>query len=780
MSFFILFLAGAALFHLFQYFPFTSIFIFASLCLSLVFRKRYLWIIFAVIGICYAFIRYAPETDLANVYGKKLEVSGIFSSEAVETSSGKFSQPFKIHSAIEKGAAEPLKELREKNIYIISDNKYKTGKFFELEIKLIDIKRLNPGSFKSNQLYATLYEAKEDDEAKPSLNAIQNFWQVFNDLRIRLNEKITDTLNPEASALVSAITTGERRYISEELRDAFNSSGLAHILSISGTHFGLFSIFLFGGFRFLIKYLPYKILQRVTIYVMPSQGAAILTLPFILAYLGLSGSSIPAVRSFIMIGLFLIGLLIERKEFWLNSLLFAAVLIVGWSPDALFSLSFQLSFIAVLFIGFFISQKEKSEKPENRFVNILKNTALITLAASLGTAPLVAYHFNYFSIISPLANFLIAPFIGFVILPLSLFSAFVFIFTGHYLFSGVINAAASAAIYLVKFMAGVPFADIKMHAFPVIFLILFYAGFAIFLLFERKRYLLLVPVSVLVAGIIYLAIPKGSEMAVTYLDVGQGDSSVIQLPDKKILVIDTGRSGREVAGFLRYLGRRKIDALILSHGHPDHAGGADYLIKHFKVKEIWDNGRFMYPEGMLTGVNHRSLERGDIIEGNKFVMHVLHPYKEFYTMSGDEYTEDNNSSLVLRIEGGKRSFLFAGDIEEEAEEDIAHLFKWLKSDVIKIPHHGARASASEGFLDAVSPQIAVISAGRNNSFGHPHEEMLEYLKSAKVYRTDLHGAIKISEHNGLLEVKTFKDSQFAEARDIKSELKNIKRLFAVW
>ncbi len=580
--------------------------------------------------------------------------------------------------------------------------------------------------------------------------------------------------------MVSAITTGERRYINEELRDAFNSSGLAHILSISGTHFGLFSIFLFGGFRFLIKYLPYRVLQRITIYVTPSQGAAIFTLPFILAYLGLSGASIPAVRSFIMIGLFLIGFLIERKELWLNSLLLAALLIVIWSPDALFSLSFQLSFIAVLFIGFSISHEEKNEKPENRFTKILKNTTLITLAASLGTAPLVAYHFNYFSVISPLANFLIAPFIGFAILPLSLLSAFIFIFTGHYIFSGVINAAASAAIYLVKFMAGVPFADIKIHAFPVIFLILFYAGFAVFLLYERKRYLLLVPASVLVAGIIYLAIPKGSEMAVTYLDVGQGDSSVIQFPDKKILVMDTGRSGREVAGFLRYLGRRKIEALILSHGHPDHAGGADYLRKHFKVKEIWDNGRFMYPEGMLTGVNHRSLERGDVIEGNKFVMHVLHPYREFYTMSGDEYTEDNNSSLVLRIEGGKRSFLFSGDIEEEAEEDIANLSRWLKSDVIKIPHHGSRTSSSQEFLNAVSSRIAVISAGRNNAFGHPHEEVLEYLKNAQVYRTDTDGAIKISEHNGQLEVKTYKDFQFSEARDIKGELKNIKRLFVVW
>ena len=152
--------------------------------------------------------------------------------------------------------------------------------------------------------------------------------------------------------------------MSDGMKDAFNSTGLAHVLSISGTHFGIFSVLLFGLFRLVIKFLPYSLLQRITLYVTPSQGAAALSLPFMLAYLALSGWSIPAVRSFIMISLFLIGLLIGRKRFWLNSLLFAAFVIVLWNPEALFSLSFQLSFLAVLFIGFSIDYEKDKEHPE--------------------------------------------------------------------------------------------------------------------------------------------------------------------------------------------------------------------------------------------------------------------------------------------------------------------------------------------------------------------------------------------------------------------------------
>ncbi|MBI1810978.1 MAG: DNA internalization-related competence protein ComEC/Rec2 [Nitrospirae bacterium] len=622
---------------------------------------------------------------------------------------------------------------------------------------------------------------------------------MFEDARAKLNRYVTENFSADSGALVSAITTGQRGNMSDGLKDAFSSTGLAHILSISGTHFGIFSVLLFGLFRFVIKFLPYSLLQRITLYFTPSQGAAALSLPFMLAYLALSGWSIPAVRSFIMISLFLIGLLIGRKRFWLNSLLFAAFVIVLWNPESLFSLSFQLSFLAVLFIGFSIEMGRAEEQQNSTAAGqqISKTTALLlycatalraslllTLAASLGTAPLVAYHFHYFSIISPLSNLLITPLIGFLLLPLSLISSFMFLFTGHYMFGSLVKTVTDITVYSVRFMAEFQFSDIKIPAFPVFAVIIFYVGFVFYFFVSKKK---LVPVITFLLMIAYVSAHiflRGGEMGITYLDVGQGDGAVIELPDKKVVVMDTGRSGREVSAFLKYLGMKSIDALVLSHADSDHAGGTDYLTARFKVKEMWDSGRIIYPEGNSTGIVRRMLERGDVIEGNGYKIYALHPYKEFYAMRGDSDNGGNNSSLVLKIEsasgGRKKSFLFTGDIEDEAQEDIIHLGKWLKSDVVKVPHHGGRTSAYKPFYDAASPEIAVISVGRDNAYGHPHRETLEMLEGAKIYRTDMSGAVKITEKDGRLEVKTHRDYRFSKTESLAGEIKNIQRLFRVW
>jgi competence protein ComEC len=161
-------------------------------------------------------------------------------------------------------------------------------------------------------------------------------------------------------------------------------------------------------------------------------------------------------------------------------------------------------------------------------------------------------------------------------------------------------------------------------------------------------------------------------------------------------------------------------------------------------------------------------------------MYVFHPYREFYAMNGDSDNGGNNGSLALKLEGRKKTFLFTGDIKEEAEEDIIHLGKWLRSDVVKVPHHGGRTSAYKPFYDVVSPEIAVISVGRDNSFGHPHQDTLDMLEGAKIYRTDMNGAVKITEKNGGLEVKTYRDYRFSKTKNLAGDIKNIERLFRVW
>jgi len=205
-----------------------------------------------------------------------------------------------------------------------------------------------------------------------------------------------------------------------------------------------------------------------------------------------------------------------------------------------------------------------------------------------------------------------------------------------------------------------------------------------------------------------------------------------------------------------------------------------HILERFPVKELWDNGRIGYPEDLALPEKRRALERGDLIEGKTFSITVLHPYKEFTSMEDNEYVGDNNASLVLKLSGKRHSFLFVGDVEEDAEEDLSHLKSWLRSDVIKVPHHGGKTSVHPGMLFDISPSIAVISVGRDNTFGHPSEEMLEALSGRQIYRTDIDGAIKITETDEGLQVKTYPDYAFERADTAAKELRNIKRLFTNW
>jgi competence protein ComEC len=203
-------------------------------------------------------------------------------------------------------------------------------------------------------------------------------------------------------------------------------------------------------------------------------------------------------------------------------------------------------------------------------------------------------------------------------------------------------------------------------------------------------------------------------------------------------------------------------------------------MERFLVQEVWDNGSIEHAEDLGLPEKHRTLGRGDVLEGKAYSITVLHPYEEFSSADDNEYVVENNRSLVLKLSGKRHSFLFAGDIEDEAEEDLSHLGRWLESDVIKIPHHGGRTSAHQGLLFDISPSIAVISVGRDNAFGHPSREMIEALSGKSIYRTDLDGAIKVTETETDLKVKTYRDYAFEKADTAAKELYNLKKLFITW
>ena len=627
----------------------------------------------------------------------------------------------------------------------------------------------------------------------------KNLWIWIQNRRHLLGKVLDNSLSAENAALHKAIILGLMGGINREMRDAFSATGLAHVLSISGTHFGLLAFMIFKFIKMIVKCLPENSLRRMTLHISPSQIAVLITLPLLVFYALLSGMSTPAVRSLIMIFIYMLAVFLGRRDQWLNSLAIAALIILLYKPSSLFDLSFQLSFMAVLTIGYVaeIRAEDRNKKTEDRHIikkifDKIKGAALMTVAAVAGTAPIVALTFKQFPLISPITNLIITPLICFIILPLGFiasFSALIFHMTSIP-FKGSIDMVTHFSLHIIEIFSRIPYSNLHVPKPSFVIIILYYFSLIFLLKSSGRRPSL--PFILVIC--IYLMTPylSAKNLKITFLDVGQGDSSVVELPDKKVMLIDGGMyepdMGRAViAPYLWSRGLRSIDYLVLTHPHPDHYGGLIYIMENFKIGEVWLNGRKtaeaekFFQKVKEMKIYYRVLRRGDVLEADKYKIYVVHPYDEFFADSRrGAFSSENSASMVLKFEEDDVSVLFAGDIETEAEESLTPLGKPLKSDIIKVPHHGGRTSSSAGFIKAVQPQIAVISAGKNNSFNHPHKETIERYKAAgvRIYRTDIDGAVTIFPAGGLpYEIQTYWDNEFRKVTTWRDEMRNLRLLF---
>jgi competence protein ComEC len=669
----------------------------------------------------------------------------------------------------------------------------------------------NPGVYSQDLKHSGIAAVGYVKQAR-LINRTESLPAFISGKRQNLGKIIDESLNAENAAFYKAIIPGLKRGISQDMRDAFSSTGLAHLLSISGTHFGLLALMVFAVIRSAVQLLPNSCLVGLTLYITPARIAILCTTPVLVLYAVMSGLSTPTIRSFIMVAIYMLALFLGRRGQWLNSLAIAAVIILLWRPDALFELSFLLSFMAVLSIGYVLEQRSRFENNSSQLrfhkggkVSFMKGLAramkasgekiktgvLITISAVLGTAPIVALVFKQFPLLSPLTNLVITPFVCFIILPLGLAAGCIsLIFDLPLLpFSGVIDGVTFFTLNLIKGFSEIPFSFVHVHNPSAAVIVMYYLCLILFIGSNMKWRI--IPIALVVCMYLVSPLLFHHNLSVTFLDAGQGDSAVIVLPDKKVMLVD-GSTGEPdigrmaIAPYLRSRGIRTIDYMVMSHPHPDHYGGLVSLLDRFDVREIWLNSTAVHAaeefliEIIKRGVPYKVPERGDVLVADRYKVYVLHPYDEFHARSSrGEFSNQNSSSLVLKIESDDASVLFTGDIEEEAEENLSYLGNWLKSDIIKVPHHGGRTSSSHAFLKAVDPEIAVVSAGRNNMFRHPHRESLERYRSSgvSVYRTDRDGAVTIRAVNKSYEIETYEDSRFKEVESWQDEIRNLKLLF---
>lgn len=606
-------------------------------------------------------------------------------------------------------------------------------------------------------------------------------------LRREIGDFFSARLAPHTAAVLRALIIGDEGQLTKDTRTAFSRAGVAHVLSISGLHISFVALAAYGVWWWLLGR-SRTLLLRLT---MPKLAAA-LTMPVVLFYAGLAGGSIATWRSVVMVLVYLCAILLDRQEEVFRSLALAALLISLLWPGAVLDISFQLSFLSVLSILLGMKQftrwwetwKEKNQLALHpwraRILYWLATYIAVSLYALLGTAPLTAFHFHQVSLAGVFANLLIVPLLGSGAVLCGLLAAMLLFLhplcAAPFLFcAGVLT---SVGVWLTQRISAWSFAAFHVVTPTALELLLLY-GCLCCLLFcftvaqprvaACCRYgfgVLLLALSVDV--IVWLQYRYfHQDLRVSFLDVGQGDAAVVELPGSQVMLIDGGGFASEgfdageaiLAPFLWSRKIARVDILVMSHPQLDHYGGLAFIAEEFAPREFWFNGerasveRFarLWAALVKNGVTlHQLCREEPVPQFSEVTVQILHPPCQ---QSG---LDTNNASLVLRLSHGAIDFLFSGDLEAEGERILLTQHSALASEILKAPHHGSRTSSTTLFIGAVAPQVVVASLGYRNRFGFPAEEVVRRYENqhAHFLRTDLHGAVLISSNGQSYTIET--------------------------
>lgn len=595
-------------------------------------------------------------------------------------------------------------------------------------------------------------------------------------------------LDPQDYALYRALILGERQGIDNVLREPFNKTGLGHVLAVSGLHIGLVACVAFFIIRWLLSR-SYTLLLKTDI----RKLTAIMTCLPVIGYTCLAGFQVSSQRAMIMVLAFLWSIILGReKETW-STLALAGLFILAIDPYALFSISFQLSFAAVVGILWLMpallnklplkpktSHREKriSERMFSYFVGLIA----VTFSATIFLLPITSFYFHRISLVTIPANLTVVPVLGLWVIPFGLLSAVVLpISTGAAdLFLHIGTWGLHGMIEIIRFWAHFSWSSSwvvtpNLLEITVFYLLVFFIFFFRRWSWAKKGTLILAFFVLVDVGYWIYVVHFNRHLKVTFLDVGQGNAALVEFPFGKKMLIDGGGFPRDhfdvgrmvVAPYLWHSKISHIDYLALSHPQSDHMNGLRFIANNFHPREFWYNGNqvktrsFKELMAIIDSNGIKKLLPGDLMDGrqiNGVKVEVLHPCPDKKHKAFDNRSLLNNNSLVLKISYGGKSFLFTGDIEEPAEEVLVSNAGYaLKSDVLLSPHHGSKSSSSKDFLLKVRPGICVISSGEGNAFGFPHEQTLKRLQDldCRIIRIDQTGATRFVLVNNQFEITTF-------------------------
>ncbi len=554
------------------------------------------------------------------------------------------------------------------------------------------------------------------------------FYQLKNSLQDHINSY-------QSKDYLNSFVLGNSDFVSEEAMNSYQVNGISHLLAISGLN-----ITIIAG---IILFILNKVNKREKI----NYTIVILALMF---YMFLTNFTPSVVRATLMFIILTFTKMFNLKIETMYILLLVLSVYLLYNPYMVYHIGFLLSFVTTFYLILFSDLIQNTK-------GYLYQTFIISLIAFLASMPILINNFFTINLLSPFINIIFVPLVSLFIYPLSLITLVVKPLDG--LFYTLVTLMEDLSLIISE--AGL---NLVLKHVDIILLILYYVliTYALYKLVKKqKRGLVLVLITLTIhANINYLS----SENTLTMIDVGQGDSILLKLKHNMgNILIDTGGqmsydgsepydlATNKLIPYLRSEGISKLDYLVLTHGDFDHAGMTLNLLKNFKVDNI-----------ILNKENDNDLEKQVIKYAQKQKIKHYHFQKEilkvgnvkFYFLNDYKTADENENSLIIYTKIEKQNILLMGDAGEKSENYLINNYDLPEVDILKVGHHGSRTSSSKAFIDEIKPKYSLISAEKNNRYGHPHKKTLQNLNDSIIYRTDKDGSIKFILKKNRLKIQT--------------------------
>jgi len=558
--------------------------------------------------------------------------------------------------------------------------------------------------------------------------------------------RLAEVVPERVLSFVLAVWLGDRSDIGRAEYQTYVETGTAHILSISGVHMGI----VFVTLSFVLG-----------VFLAKGRVRALLTMAVILVFALVAGASTACLRAAVMIVIYLLAEVFDREPDTPTALSLSGILFLAWSPDLLFDVAFVLSFSSVASI---LAFREPVEAVLTAVPRVIRGTLATSISVQAIPLPLVVYYFNVLPILSALTNLVVIPLLA-AVLWLCFLTTVTAVISIR--IAPVFGYALVVPVELIRAVAGwaaaVPGGHFRLVTPTVTAMAAYWCAVAALAGFlpglsrgKRRRFI----AAGLFAALSWLTWrPFHGEPVVVFLDVGQGDAAFIRTPGGDTVLIDAGDAtdradmgAQVVAPFLWSQHVDRLDCIVASHMDRDHIGGLPYVLDHFSVGCLvvgpFETGASLetalFRQCERRNVPIRRVSEGDTVMLAGAKLDVIHPPPDW-----PEPRDDNNTSLVVKLQWSGPDVLFTGDIEAPAENALAA--KVGHCSVLKAPHHGSKTSSSAAFLDAAAPKACVVSGGRQRGKESTDATVLDAYRArgAAVFQTDYEGAVSLTLDQGV-------------------------------